>query len=64
MLHLDDGLELLDVASVSSVGVVRHMISSQKSSLHLDVVDDVDLFVALETFLSTEGVVDDRAVEP
>lgn len=62
VMHLDDALVLLDEPSVGGVGVVFHVVDSEHNSFLLDVIDDLDLLVALIT--AGESVVEDGAVEP
>ena len=62
MLHLDDGLELLDDSSVQSENVVFHVSFGEEVSLGLEMVDDSDFISAL--FAASDAVVEDGAIEP
>lgn len=62
MFHFDDRLELLNESSIEREGIVFHIVDSKQYTLFIDMVDYLNLVIALITV--DEGIVDDGAIEP
>ena len=62
MLHLDEGLELLDNAAFRCENVVLHVDFAQEVSFVFQVADDLDLVSAFSA--AFDSVIKNASVEP